>query len=825
MKVVIIGGIAGGAGAAARLRRLDEKMEIVLVERGAEISYANCGLPYFLGRVIKDRSDLLIMTPEKFRARFNVDTRVRCEAVAIDRTAKSVLLRDLNSGRETVETYDKLILSTGSLPSADPLPGNALPGVFRLWTLEDLDKLDAALAEKPRRVLVAGGGYVGVELVENLRERGCEVTLLQRSTHLLPTLDQEMSNLLVEELRRQGIGVELKAELTGINRSAAGLEAILADGRRLQTEFAVLCVGVKPNSELARAAGLDLGRQGHIITDQELCSSDPDIYAIGDVIEVKDPIFQGQTAIPLAGPANRQARLAADNICGRDRKYRGTLGTSIIKVGSLTAASTGYSERLLKGKIDQYHKVYLHPSSHASYYPGSAPLHIKVIFTPDGTLLGAQIVGRKGVDKRIDVISTAMCQGMKAQDLAALELAYAPPYSSAKDPVNFAGMIAENVLSGLSEVVHFEHLPEGAVLLDAREKDEHELGSVPGAVNIPLSELRSRWAELPQNRRILVFCQSGLRSYIAERILKQQGLQVATVSGGYLTWKMQQQPVLSSAAKALAETPAGPKAPPAAPAAETTATAAAPVRTLDVRALACPGPVVRLKQEMEKLQSGDSLELLAPLSFEPDLESWSKSSGNTVLSSARKEEYFQAVVRKQPAGGEAATAGSEAAPACSGAPARSGAAMVLFSNDLDKAMAALIIACGMAAAGQKVGIFFTFWGLSVLRKNPAPAVRKSLLSRMFGWMLPKGAEKLTLSKMNMGGMGTLMMKQVMARDNVTTLPELLRQARELGVKFVACEMAMGVMGITREELIEIDDVVGVASFVEMARNSNSTLFI
>lgn len=816
MKVVIIGGIAGGAGAAARLRRLDEKMEIVLVERGAEISYANCGLPYFLGRVIKDRSALLVTTPEKFRARFNVDVRVRCEAISIDRAGKSVLLRDLNSGRETVETYDKLILATGSLPCANPLPGNALPGVFRLWTLEDLDKLDAALAEKPRRVLVAGGGYVGVELVENLRERGCEVTLLQRGTHLLPTLDQEMSNLLVEELRRQGIGVELKAELTGIDRGEAGLEAILADGRRLQTEFAVLCVGVKPNSELARAAGLDLGRHGHIVTDQELRSSDPDIYAIGDVIEVIDPIFQGQTAIPLAGPANRQARMVADNICGRDRKYSGTLGTSIIKVGSLTAASTGYCERLLKGKTDQYHKIYLHPGSHASYYPGSTPLHIKMIFTQDGTLLGAQIVGRKGVDKRIDVISTAMCQGMKAQDLAALELAYAPPYSSAKDPVNFAGMIAENVLSGLSEEVHFERLPEDALLLDTREKDEYELGTVPGAVNIPLGELRSRYPELPQERRILAFCQSGLRSYIAERILKQHGFQVATLSGGYLTWKMQQQPALSSPAKAIAESPAGP--PPAAAGAETATTAVAPVMTLDVRALACPGPVVRLKQEMEKLQNGDSLELLAPLSFEPDLESWSKSSGNAVLSSSRKEDYFQAIVRKQPAGGEAAPAGA-------GAAERSGAAMVLFSNDLDKAMAALIIACGMAAAGQKVGIFFTFWGLSVLRKNPAPAVRKSFISRMFGWMLPKGADKLTLSKMNMGGLGTVMMKQVMARDNVTTLPELLRQARELGVKFVACEMAMGVMGITREELIEIDDVVGVASFVEMARNSNSTLFI
>jgi len=551
MKVVIIGGVAGGAGAAARLRRLDEQMEIVLVERGSEISYANCGLPYFLGRVIKERSSLLIMTPEKFRARFNVDIRVRCEALSIDRKAKTVLLRDLESGREITESYDKLILATGALPCAEPLPGNSLPGVFRLWTLADLDKLDAALSEKPRRIVVVGGGYVGVELVENLRERGCEVTLIQRGRHLLPTLDQEMSNLLVDELRRQGIGVELGAELTGIESGKEGLEAVLADGRRLSTEFAVLCVGVKPNSGLAKAAGLALGSHGHIITDAELRSSDPDIYAIGDVIEVKDPIFGGQTAIALAGPANRQARMAADNICGRSRKFNGTLGTSIIKVGSLTAASTGYTERLLKGKLDRYQKIYLHPNSNASYYPGGTPLHMKVIFGSDGKLIGAQIVGSKGVDKRIDVISTAMCQGMKVQELADLELAYAPPYSSAKDPVNFAGMIAENILSGLSQVVHFDALPQDALLLDTREQAENELGAVPGAVNIPLPELRKRCEELPKDRQVLVFCQSGVRSYIAERILKQRGFQAATVSGGYLTWKMNQERALSSAPKAM----------------------------------------------------------------------------------------------------------------------------------------------------------------------------------------------------------------------------------------------------------------------------------
>ncbi len=812
MKVVIIGGVAGGAGAAARLRRLNEQMEIILVERGSAISYANCGLPYFLGGVIKDRSSLLVMTAEKFRSRFNVDVRIHCEALSIDREAKTVTLRDLASGSEKVESYDKLILSTGALPCTDPVAGNSLPGVFRLWNLDDLDKLHAALGDKPKKIVVAGGGYVGVELVENFRERGCEVTLIQRGCHLLPTLDQEMSNPLVDELRRHGVGVELKAELKAIERDGDSLAAVLADGRRLSAEFAVLCVGVKPNSELAQKAGLKLGQYGHIVTDQEMRSSDPDIYAIGDIIEVKDPILGGQTAIALAGPANRQARMVADNICGAQRKYAGTLGTSIIKVGDLTAASTGYNERLLKGKVSQYHKIYLHPGSHASYYPGGTPLHMKVLFTPEGDLLGAQIVGRKGVDKRIDVISTAILQGMKVQELGALELAYAPPYSSAKDPVNFAGMIAENILAGLSEVAHFDALPENALLLDTRETAEVEIASVPDALNIPLPELRKRCEELPRDRKIVIFCQSGVRSYIAERILKQRGFQAVTVSGGYITWKMAQQPALSSPARPAVTSEAESPAPQAA----ADLSGLAPVKTLDVRALACPGPVVRLKQEIEQLHPGDVIELLAPLSFEPDLQSWSKSSGNLVLSNSRKDDYIQAFVRKEAPGAQA-----DALPAQQ----HSGAALVLFSNDLDKAMAALIIACGMAAAGQQVGIFFTFWGLSVLRKNPAPPVKKSLISRMFGWMLPKGAEKLSLSKMNMGGMGTVMMKKVMARENVTTLPDLLRQAKELGVKFIACEMAMDVMGITREELIDVDEVAGVASFVEMARNSNSTMFI
>lgn len=576
MKVIIIGGVAGGASAAARLRRLDEQAEIILVERGESISYANCGLPYHLGNVIPDRNDLLVMTPEKFNARFRVDVRTRCEAVSIDRVNKKIILRDLVSGSEVSETYDKLILSTGSSPAPVSIPGADHPGVFHLWTLADMDKLEAHIRNGAEKVLVIGGGFVGLELAENLNERKLEVTLIQRGRQLLPTLDYEMSSLLVTELRRQGIRVEMDTEVTSFQPEGKGFSAILSNGRELPADTAVLSIGVKPNSELAKTAGLELGTRGHIVTDQELRTSDPDIYAVGDVIEVTDPIFGGRTAIALAGPANRQGRMAADNITGRHSQYKGTIGTSVIKVGRLTAGMTGYSERRLASMDVPYHKIYLHPNSNASYYPGGAQLHMKVIFGHDGKLFGAQIVGAKGVDKRIDVISSAVWNGKKIQELAELELAYAPPYASAKDPVNLAGMIGENVIGGLTRLAHFDSLPDGCFLLDVREKAEFELGSLPGARNIPLGDLRKRLAELPRGRMIYIFCQSGLRGYVAERLLAQHSFDAVNLSGGYLTWKMFQ-PLQATPPDPVKKETGRP-------------VLAVCKKQLDVRALACPGP-------------------------------------------------------------------------------------------------------------------------------------------------------------------------------------------------------------------------------------------
>ncbi len=806
MKIVIVGGVAAGAGAAARLRRLDEQAQIVLLERGPYISYANCGLPYHVGGIIPERDALLVMTPEKFAAWFNVDVRTEHDVQAIDRQAKTVTVRT-RGGQTIVESYDQLVLATGSSPVTIPLPGSDDPRVMRLWTIPDMDAILARVKGGAKRAIVVGAGFIGLETAENLRDRGLDVTIVELCDQVLPTLDREMATFLSSELAAAGIAQKLGRRVVAFVPTDDAVETVLDDGSRLPADLVIMSVGVKPNSELAGAAGLALGPRGHIRVDEHLRTSDPAIYAAGDAVEVSDPVSGGQTAIPLAGPANRQARIVAENIVGRSSRYGGSYGTAILKLFGLTAAGVGLTERRLKQLALPYEKVYLHPASNAKYYPGGAQMHLKLLFAPDGKILGAQIVGHKGVDKRIDTIAVAMRGGLNVRELAELELAYAPPFNSAKDPVNFAGMVAANVLDGDSRIAHADALPDHALLIDVREEAELAVGAIPGALHLPMSQFRKRLAEIDRQRPVVTVCQVGLRAYIAERMLRQQGFDARTLSGGFITWRQFHPAPVAAAARPAPPTAAAPAPVPA-----------GAVPQLDVRAMACPGPVVKLKLQMDAMAGGDSVRLLAPLSFEADLASWIAASGHTLVALDKQAGHLEAVIRKC-----GHTPPAEAAPAA--AAGGHSAAIVLFSNDLDKALAALILACGLAASGAKVGIFFTFWGLSVLRRNPAPATRKTLMARMFGMMLPKGATRLALSKMHMGGMGTVMMKQVMAAQHVPSLPELLRQARELGVKFIACDMAMGVMGITRDELIEVDEVAGVAGFVEMARQSNNTLFI
>ena len=802
MKHVIIGGVAAGASAAARLRRLDEQAEIVLLEKGSEISYANCGLPYHVGGVIAARARLSVMPPAKFASWFNVDVRTNCEATAIDRAKKEVEVRTADGTSRLA--YDKLLIATGATPVGDAYTDATHPHVAHLWTLADMDRVMAKLGAA-KRVLVVGAGFVGLELAENLRHRGLAVTVVQRGGHVLPTMDAEMAEPLADELRDAGIDLRFGRVVSDFVEKPDGVEAVLDDGTRLAVDLAVVSTGVRPRSELAKSAGLEIGPRGHIVVDEGLRTSDPDIYAAGDVIEVRDPVFGGKTAIALAGPANKQGRIAADNMAGGASVYRGTFGANVVKVGELTAAGVGWTEARLKAEHRDYRKIYIHPSSGAGYYPGAARLSMKLLFGADGTIYGAQIVGAKGVDKRIDTIAEAMRVKLKAPQLGELELAYAPPYSSAKDPVNFLGFVAENVLTGKSDVVAPDTLPADAQVIDVREPSENEMGAIPGAINIPLGSLRMRLAKLDRAKTYVTCCAVGLRGYLAERMLKQNGFRVYNLSGGWATWRLfhpeREEVKRSGEGEQEKEDPP----------------AVQPSSTLDLRQLPCPGPVVQLKAAFAKAADGVAFKVLADATVEGDLRRWCAANGCTASGLVKHGGELEAMLVK---------GGSQPSTSTSSRSAEHSAAIVLFSNDLDKALAAMILANGLAASGAKVGIFFTFWGLSVLRRNPAPVLRRSFVSRMFGWMLPRGAEKLALSKMNMLGLGTAMMKDVMKKQNIMTLPALIKSAKAAGVKFIACDMAMGVMGLTREDLIdEVDEVAGVAAFAELAKKSTNTLFI
>jgi NADPH-dependent 2,4-dienoyl-CoA reductase/sulfur reductase-like enzyme/rhodanese-related sulfurtransferase len=541
-KIIIVGGVAGGASAAARLRRLDENAEITLLERGEQVSFANCGLPYHIGGEIEDRSDLLVQTAAGLRRRFRLDVRTRHEALAIDRAQKRVRVRDLASGKETEEPYDSIVLSPGASPVRPPLPGLDLPGVHTLRTMADMDAIKARVESVPGgKALVVGGGFIGLEMAEALRHRDWEVTLVELAPQVLGPADPEMAALVARELRAHGVELELRASLKSVSAGSGG--KLLADlgSRVLPVDLVLLAIGVRPEVKLAKEAGLELGARGGIKVDQHMRTSDPAIYAVGDAVEVQDAVTGAQALIPLAGPANRQGRIAADNIAGIPSVYQGTQGTAIARVFDVVFGMTGASEKALKTAGRAYEKIYLHPNCHAGYFPGASPLQIKLLFDPsDGKILGAQAAGKEGVDKRIDVLSTALKAGMSVFDLEELELAYAPPFGSAKDPVNFAGFIASNVLENRMAIFHMEEAAAprpDQLLLDVRTAGEFAEGAIPGALNIPVDSLRERLGELPKDKELLVYCRVGLRGYLAARILSQAGYKARNLSGGWLTWE------------------------------------------------------------------------------------------------------------------------------------------------------------------------------------------------------------------------------------------------------------------------------------------------
>ena len=855
-RIVMVGGGAGGASAAAKARRVSEDAEIVLLERGSDISFANCGLPYHVGGIIQDRARLLVQSPQAMRQRFAIDIRTRSEVIRINRQQKNVVVHDRANDKRYEQPYDALILSPGAEPVRPPISGADHKRVFTLRSLADMDAIKAAVdagqdeegknvrTEEDRKALspsdfptfspsglareravVVGGGYIGLEMAEVLVHRGLAVSLVELESQVMGPIDPEMATPLHEHLHLKGVDLCLGNSVTAIQERDGQLDVRLSTGRVIPCGLVILAVGVRPEVKLAAEAGLTIGQRKGIVVDDHMRTSDPDIYAVGDAVEVQDLVGGFATVIPLAGPANRQGRIAAINALGGDAAYDRTQGTAICKVFDLAVGMTGLSEKALKRANLAYEKIYVHPASHAGYYPGAMQMSLKLLFDPEsGKVLGAQCVGADGVDKRIDVLAVAIRAGMTVYDLEKLELAYAPPFGSAKDPVNYAGFVAANVLRkevGICHVADVANPGPKQLVLDVRTTHEVQQGTIPGSVNIPLDELRSRLGELPKDKEVLVFCQVGLRGYLACRILSQNGVACRNLTGGYKTYgqamglmsgkpKVQRevkedtgqtsQDPQSGRGQALRPAPKGP---------------VQVVKEIDACGLQCPGPVLRLKQAMDQIQPGQAVRIsVSEPGFAADLEGWCHTTGSRLREKQLNKGVLTAVVEKgqpSPVSAQAATSTHKT--------------LVVFSDAFDKAMAAFIIANGACAMGSDVTMFFTFWGLNLLRRSQSVPVRKTFIERMFGWMMPRGADKTTLSKMNMAGMGTAMIKGIMKKKNVLSLPELITAAKQGGVCLVACTMTMDLMGIKREELIDGVEEGGVAMYLDKAGSANVNLFI
>ncbi|WP_339298962.1 FAD-dependent oxidoreductase [Paenibacillus sp. FSL K6-2441] len=836
-KVIIVGGVAGGASAAARLRRLDEEAHIIMFERDPYISFANCGLPYYIGDSIKERSKLLVQTPEAMQRRFNIDVRTESEVIGIDPATKTVLVRSKERG-EYRESYDALILSPGAKPIRPNLPGINSSRIHTLRNIPDTDRLKQRVVdEHAGSAIVIGGGFIGVEMAENLREIGLEVTLIEGGPQILAPFDPEMAGVLAKELENHGVKLRLSQTITSFTEQGNRITVHTSDGRESTADFVVLAIGVKPDTAFLKDTGIELGPRGHILVNDKLETSIPDIYAVGDAVEVVDFVNGSKTAIPLAGPANKQGRIAADNVCGLGTTYKGSQGTSIIKVFGLTGAATGNNEKTLQRMGIPYHVTVVHPNSHASYYPGATPLSIKLLFQPDGTVLGAQAVGYDGVDKRIDDIATVIRFRGTVADLAELELAYAPPYSSAKDPVNMAAYTAENILSERVRVFVPQDLAtrdeQTTMLVDVRSELEHANGHIPGSLLIPVDELRDRLYELDPNKEIWVYCQVGLRGYTASRILQQKGYKVRNLTGGYKLYQManyqpgqansQELPADHTAKMEIAAAETVPAEPQTERHSATSFEAQAKQHAdaeLDACGLCCPGPLIQVKQAMDRLEAGQILHVTASdPGFYEDVQAWAAMSKHQMLQVAKRADgIIEAYLRKEnPVQPEAAAAQPASSP--------EGSTMIVFSGDLDKAIASFIIANGAAASGKKVTLFFTFWGLNILRKTEKVPVAKTFIGRMFGMMMPRGSRKLSLSRMNMLGLGAKMIRGVMKQNNVSSLEELMASAMEQGVEIVACQMSMDLMGIRQEELIDGVKIGGVGYYLGKADQSGINLFI
>ncbi len=806
MKVIIVGGGAAGASCAARLRRLDEKAEICILEASGEISIANCGLPYYCSEVIACRDEMLVSNPAVFKNLLNVDVRLFSKVTYINRKEKTVTVNE----KEEIK-YDKLVLATGSQPiKPASIKGIDNKKIFTVKTLEDADKIKSFINENNvSKAVVVGGGFIGIEMLENFLHMGLESVLVEQASQILLTTDYEIAAAAQNELNKNGAKLILNDEVV----SFGDKEVELKSGKKIEYDIAILAIGVSPVTSLAKDSGLELGLKNSIKVNEFMQTSDKYIYAAGDNIEVIDFVSGDSTLIPLAGPANRQGRIIADNIAGLKSSYKKSQGTSVLKVFDKTIASVGLTEKMLSNKKIAFKKNIILANAHAGYYPGAQSIILKLLFTDEGKILGAQAAGGIGTEKRIDVIASIMRLGGTVQDLLDSELCYAPPYSGAKDPVNLIGMSSDNILKGLLKPAFYEDLSD-AVLIDVRPNPAFVASTIKGAVNIPATEIRKRIKEVPKDKKVILFCGKGFNSYVAARILMQNGYEnVYSFMGGKTVYdeivKAKENKENTIPKDICAKRINEPKV-------------SAPVNTssnavkVDVCGMQCPGPIMKISSKMEELADGDILEITTnDNALITDIQSWCNSTANTFID--HKQNNKDIIVR--------ISKGSAVQTDNATMNTANGQTIVVFSNDLDKVLAAMIIANGARAAGKNVTLFFTFWGLNALRRSDISIKKENIIEKAFGIMMPKGAGRLKLSKMNMFGLGTFIMKKIMKKQNVPSVEELIENAKKSGIKIIACTMAMEIMGIKKEELIDGIEYAGVATYIADSQKASSNLFV
>ena len=814
MKHVIIGGVAGGATAAARIRRADESAEIILLEKGKYISYANCGLPYYIGGVISDRDNLFVQTPEGFGKRFNIDVRVENEVTDIDTAAKIVTVKKAD-GSSYTESYDKLLLSPGSTPVVPPLKGIESEGIFTLRNVTDTDRIKSYLnTHKVQDAVVVGGGFIGLEMAENLKHAGARVSIVEMADQVMAPVDFSIASHVHRHLMDQGVDLWLNTGVSHFEQVDGRLRVCFTDGGHIMADMVLLSVGVRANTALAANAGIELGERG-IKVDCYLQTSAADVYAVGDAIEFVHPLTGKPWLNFLANPANRQGRIVADNmVFGNHFEYEGAIGTSIAKVFDLTVGATGLPAKRLQQLGIAFEQSTTSSAAHASYYPGAFQLTTKLTFDPQsGKLYGAQCVGHDGVDKRIDQVALLIKKGGTVYDLIQLEHAYAPPFSSAKDPIAIAGYTAANIINGSMPVIHWRELKDmdlsDKTLIDVRTKDEYSLGTIRNAINIPVDELRERIHEIPADKPVIVFCAIGLRGYIALKILTGHNFKnVRNLSGGYKTYELATQTITHNNNSNPTDTMNN---------TNDTHSSEKKVITVDACGLQCPGPILKLKKSMDTMNAGEQIEVKATdPGFPRDAEAWCQSTGNRFLSKTNNDGYYSVIIEK---------GGVQPAPAFVGGGMSKNKTLIMFSDDLDRALATFVLANGAAATGHKVSIFFTFWGLNVIKKVNKPAIKKDFFGKMFSMMLPSDSRKLKLSKLSMCGIGDKMMRNIMRKKNINQLEELRQQAMDSGVEFIACQMSMDMMGVYKEELIDGVTIGGVATYMNRAEDACVNLFI